>query len=135
MPDITFLRQDIAVETIQQLQHYDVVQLFAEALDTGPKGEQLLSHYGFMYQYHRNGPFCPMTSKIGTPGYAWAARMSALKRLPLPFPLFDQAILGSGDTHMAMGLVGKAGLSLPSGISAGYRTQVETWGSWPSTLP
>lgn len=127
--DITFLRQDIASETIQQLQHYDVVQMFAEALDTGPNGESLLSHYGFMYQYHRNGTLLPDDAKGSWhPGYAWAARMSALKKLPLPFPLFDQAILGSGDRHMAMALIGKAALSVPRGISAGYRTQVETWG-------
>ena len=131
--DIQFQRRDIATETIQQLQHYDVVQLFSHAVDMGPQGQNIRSDCGFMYQYHRNGAVpptnakgtgCGITEGFWHPGYAWAARMDVLIKLPL----LDFTILGSADHHMALSIVGKPALSIPDGISPGYRSAVETWG-------
>jgi hypothetical protein len=47
--DVTFARPDWAYETLQQLQHYDVVQLFSFAQDVGPKYEPLRRFAGFVY--------------------------------------------------------------------------------------
>ncbi len=129
--DVVFQRRDIVAETVEQLQHYDVVQMFSHAVDMGPRGEPIRTDLGFMYQYHRNGAQSPLASQGGGavakepwhPGYAWAATMTALDKLML----FDKAILGSGDRHMALGLIGRAELSVPQGLSPGYRAQVEHW--------
>lgn len=133
--DVTFQRRDVIVETIHQLQHYDVVQMFSHAVDLGPNGEFVKQDVGFMYQYHQNGLEAPSTAKGygGTtspskaffwhPGYAWAARRSALNKLKL----LDTAILGAADHHMAMALVGKAQLSVARAVSPGYKAAVLNW--------
>lgn len=136
--DVTFQRRDIITETVQQLQHYDFVQMWSHVADLGPKGEIVKQDVSFMYQYHKNGMSPPKTAKgvpskygYGTkesgyfwhPGYAWAARRSALDRVRL----FDKGILGSSDHHMAMALVGKGELSVPTGLSSGYYDAVRTW--------
>jgi hypothetical protein len=41
--------------------------------------------------------------------------------------LFDKGILGAGDHHMALAMIGKAEKSLPKGISKGYRDTVLSW--------
>lgn len=136
--DVTFQRRDIITETVQQLQHYDFVQMWSHVADLGPKGEIVKQDVSFMYQYHMNGMSPPKTAKgvpskygYGTkesgyfwhPGYAWAARRSALDKVRL----FDKGILGSSDHHMAMALVGKGELSVPTGLSQAYYDAVRTW--------
>lgn len=131
--DITFHRQDIIHETAQQLQHYDIVQMFTHAIDAGPRGEPIQNHSGFMWSYINNNRYPPQGSGTGGyyntsksfwhPGYAWAARRQALARLPL----LDSAAMGAGDHHMALALIGSAEKSLPRGISKGYRASVMNW--------
>ena len=45
--DLTFARHDWVQETIQQLQHYPIVQMFAEAHDLGPDGILINSFRSF----------------------------------------------------------------------------------------
>ncbi|WP_156928969.1 hypothetical protein [Bradyrhizobium sp. th.b2] len=130
--DIQFQRRDIFIETVHQLQHFDVVQMFSHAIDMGPQGQTVRTDTSFMYQYIKGGAV-PPTSTRGTkvgdkyqfwhPGYAWAARRSFLNTVGI----LEVAILGAGDHHMALGLVGRAALSLPNGISPGYRAAVLNW--------
>jgi hypothetical protein len=63
--DIVFQRRDIIAETVEQLQHYDIVQMFSHSVDMGPRGENIHSDLGFMYQYHRNGAQPPLGSQGG----------------------------------------------------------------------
>ncbi len=136
--DIHFLNRNIVEETTHQLQHYDVVQMFSHVTDMGPNLEPLKTMQGFMYSYVKGGcvpPLGPGYSpyygryyghKKGTfwhPGFAWAARRSALDRITL----FDKAILGSADHHMAMGLIGCAERSLPKGLNQSYVDSVMNW--------
>jgi hypothetical protein len=58
------------------------------------------------------------------PGFAWAAKRSALEELGM---LVDFAILGSGDWHMASALVGQVQRSLYSGYSATYIELCRDW--------
>lgn len=131
--DIFFHRQDIIHETAQQLQHYDIVQMFSHAIDSGPKGEPIQTHSSFMWNYLQNNRYPPQGPGQGGyynyskgfwhPGYAWAARRSALSKLML----LDTAAMGAGDHHMALALIGCAEKSLPRGISKGYRASVMNW--------
>lgn len=136
--DITFARTDWAAETVQQLQHYDMVQMFSHAIDLGPQEEPIQQHRGFAYTYIHNGMKAPNHTNgdyyyydvIGTqktdwhPGYAWAARREALERLG---GLIDFAALGAGDHHMAHALIGNAANSLPGGIHPNYKDAVMRW--------
>ena len=58
------------------------------------------------------------------PGYAWAVRRDAYVALG---GLMDFCVLGSADRHMAMGLVGKGGLSVHRKVGEAYRKRVLAW--------
>lgn len=134
--DVTFARPDWAYETLQQLQHYDVVQMFSHAQDVGPKYEPIGARQtGFLYAYCNGMPTQATDSKpayygygysnFGHPGYAWAARKSALDSVG---GLLDTCVLGSADHHMALGLVGKVGKSIHSGLSPRFQQHIQRWG-------
>jgi hypothetical protein len=150
--DITFMRPDWAQETVQQLQHYDFVQMFSTALDIGPApGLDIVSpNYGFMYCYlnqiqnkeipplmiggelnkermtqNSNGYYHPKGKKVfWHSGFAWAARRSALIKTG---GFLDSGILGASDHHMALGMIGLADQAMPSGITKGYKDSVMRW--------
>lgn len=144
--DVAFARPDWAVETIHQLQHYKVVQMFANAIDVGPDYQLLETYTGFMYQYLTGGKpqignplfwnakndsmkgSCgygyPPELPLYHPGYAWAARRSAVSDLG---GLGDIAILGSGDHHMAAALIGNVDSTYPKNVEESYK---EYWRKW-----
>lgn len=133
--DVTFVRSDWAYETLQVLQHYDFVQMFSHAQDVGPKFEPIGSpHVGFMYAFCNDLPNQAKSDKsvpygYGTdfahPGYAWAARRSALDKTG---GLLDCAILGSADHNMAMGLVDQMERSIDQRLTEPYKEQMRIWG-------
>lgn len=123
--DIEFSRKDIISETVNQLQHYQVVQMFQNAIDLGPTGESLQVHNGFMYSYLSGKP----QGKGYThwhPGYSWAMRREAFEDLG---GLYDVSILGSGDHLMANCMIGKGADQLPATMSLGYRSSLIDWES------
>ena len=149
--DITFMRPDWAHETVQQLQHYDWVQMFSTALDMGPHPsyDVISSNYGFMYCYHNqleNKAIPPLLSlgklnpdrynpAIGYyagkgprvfwhPGFAWAARRSALIKTG---GILDTGILGASDHHMALAMIGMAEQGMPKDVQDGYLQSVMRW--------
>lgn len=115
--DVTFARADWAYETLQQLQHFDMVQMFSQAQDVGPKFEPIGNkmHTGFVYAYFNDPEFNTTEKRYGYssdghPGYAWAARRSALDTIG---GLFDVAICGGADRHMACAMIGTVDNSTP----------------------
>lgn len=125
--DITFMRDPEdstgwVTETVHQLQHYHVVQMFQHAIDLGPNGETLKVHNGFAYNYLRGVQ--DVDSKgygygyVGHPGYAWACTRHAWDSIG---GIQDAAILGAGDHHFALSLIGRVEASFPPKISQGYR--------------
>lgn len=132
--DVEFTRKDWVNETLHQLQHHMVVQLFQNAIDLGPDGETMKIHTGFAASY-LSGAKIPMPGEISYygyggpgnlwhPGYAWAARREALDGLG---GLYDVSILGSGDHLMAWALIGHGAERLPSSMSKGYRYSLQLW--------
>lgn len=124
--DIQFVRPDWVVETIHQLQHFDVVQMFSHAQDMCPNFQLISSHKGFVYSYFNNLP-----SSDGYyypnyhPGYCWAYRKSALNQLG---GLIDTGILGASDRHMAFGLIGRIEDSMPRQMrDTPYHRHLEIW--------
>ncbi len=131
--DVSFTRPDWARETIAQLQHYRVVQMFSHAQDLGPSFEPLQLHAGYVYNYANHGittearGVCAdeQVSNInGHPGYCWAARRETLTALG---GLIDFAILGSADHNMAKAFLGLVDKTYYAGISAGYKRRLLEW--------
>lgn len=146
--DVTFARADWAYETLQQLQHYDVVQMFSHAQDVGPKFQPTVTGktaQGFLWAYHNDPTFKKSLAQqqgynlngAGHPGYAWAARKSAIDAVG---GLVDFAIVGGGDRHMACGLIGSMEASGPfkeaklSELSPSFRGGLLLWQERAQTL-
>lgn len=132
--DVNFQRNDIIEETCHQLQHYDFVQMFSHAIDMGPDMNPLKIQNGFMWSYINNGCMPPQGCGHGGyyggqrgqfwhPGFAWAARRRVFEKINL----FDKAILGAGDHHMALAMIGQAERSYPKGLTKEYREAVMNW--------
>jgi len=129
--DVQFVRPDWAEETIHQLQHFQIVQMFEHAIDLGPTGETLAPVHTSLGSLVAAGKPIKATAtyysegaKFGHPGFAWAARREAIDAVG---GLFDHGILGSSDHHMALALVGQAARSVPKGMHPNYRKAVAQW--------
>jgi len=141
--DVTFIRPDWCQETIHQLQHYSIVQMFSHAQDVGPNYWQLTGNgtfQGFMYSY-KHGATLPykdaFTPSFYTPGpkgdmmkwhsgYAWAARREAIDALG---GLIDFAVLGSADHNMAAALIGRVDLTIHKQVHPNLTKQMHLWQS------
>jgi hypothetical protein len=138
--DVQFLNPNWAAETVQQLQHYDLVQMFDFAEDIGFGPHQHLNiERSFMLAYHnmlrgtmRGEPRKPNPHGKhpyggwwGHTGYAWAARRSAWDKLG---GLIDSCILGSADHTMACALIGSVKSSFPPQTTAAFQRGLIAWG-------
>jgi hypothetical protein len=133
--DVEPVRPNWVGETIQKLQHFQVVQMFSQAVDLGPNHEILKHHRSFADCYHAGlpMPIVPYSGSGGTmvdgvnqwhPGFAWAFRREALEAVG---GFIDVAILGSADRHMATGLIGRILDSVPDGVHQSYRDALLEW--------
>ncbi len=104
-------------ETWHELQHYQFVQMWEYLINFGPQNQPVTGpQMSFMATYAAAGFTVPEGKNVkhtlaghsgmmalGRPGLAWAANVDALNSVGM---LLDVCILGSGDWHMAHGLVG-----------------------------
>jgi hypothetical protein len=142
--DVAFSNPHWVNETIQQLQHHRIVQMFTYAIDQGPNYEPMSIHRGFVFGHilepdrdpdpgasyggYGDGAKAMMAGSLFHPGFAWAARRSVLDEMG---GLYDKAVMGSADTYMARGLVGKVEgirweLSRVAAVPA-YNASVKSW--------
>ena len=144
--DIDFIRPDWVLESVHELQHHPVIQLFEDAIDLGPDHQIIQTHKSFAYCYKKGLPkkslieggklpYLMKSNKMsGTywhPGYAWAATREAIDIMG---GLLDFAILGAGDHHMACSLVGDGNNSCHKDISENYRKMILGWQDRASRL-
>lgn len=124
--DLSFNEENWVDETFQQLQHYEIVQLFSHAIDEGPNGEFIQVHTGFGYQYARGIEWKPPAKyqKFWHPGYAWACTRKAFEGMG---GLVDFAILGSADQHMALAWIGKVSHSYNVNIHENYKRLLDEY--------
>lgn len=112
--DVMFDRMDVGLETVHQLQRYDWVQMFGTYADLSPDHVPLRIVRGAAMRY-RTGDLDPL-KKVGganpvlqpnyprvvATGLAWGFRRDSFEACGR---LLDFGILGSGDWHMAFGLM------------------------------
>lgn len=121
-----------AEETLHQLQHHKIVQMFRDMVDLDPTGGVLQVHTGFAYLYRTGAPKVLASGQYGNgrelgfrtqnkfwnPGYAWAATRDVLDDTG---GLLDWAIVGSADHHMSCAWIGQVQQSMPRKVSPGYQ--------------
>lgn len=129
--DIEFLNPRWAQETLHQLQHHPVVQMFETAVDLSPTRSVVQVHQGFGAQHALgkeivavSGAYDASSRPFWHPGYAWAATRTFWENIG---GLIEEAALGSGDHHMALGILGAAERSIPSGLHPNYPKMVLEW--------
>ncbi len=108
--DIEWVRKDWVNETLLQLDHYDVVQMFSHAIDLGPNNETLQTHTGFGFSHVEGRPFGPKAGyTFAHPGYCWAARRSFLDAVG---GLMTWTLLGAADHIQALAILGRVNESI-----------------------
>ena len=125
--DIIFDRDDWVEEALHSLQSYHVVQNFQNAIDLAPDGSVVQLHHGFAWQYINGAPFNAKYYPFWHPGFSWSFTREAINAMGSG--LLDRCVLGSGDHHMALALIGKAYASLPNNITDAYRRYIFEWQS------
>jgi hypothetical protein len=123
-----------ARETVHALQHYRAVQTWSQCLDMGPNGNVHSVSRSFADCYLHGSPVAadksPWWKHEGGPydyahsGFSWAFQRELLNQAG---GLLEIGCMGSGDYHMALGMVGKAEWSLVKETSESYRRQILYW--------
>lgn len=112
--DIHFRDPNWAQETLHQLQIFDVVQPWSDALDLGPHGNVIkhFKSFGFVHQKRlpkQKHPSQPYT--YAHSGFAWCCTRKFVEAMygagGSNGPLMDWPILGSADHHMAFAMIGE----------------------------
>lgn len=116
--DLTFTNENWTKDTIDALQHHNIVQLFQTAIDLGPHDEFLNKFEGFGYKYRISNKidFCKNYS-APHPGFAWACTRYAWESMG---GLLEFGILGSGDRSMAYAWIGIVEKSVAKGMNKNY---------------
>jgi len=138
--DITHRNDRWASDTVHALQHYQIIQPWADAYDLGPRGEHMQVHKSFLRCWYQGQPVSPSLRHkhhhkpfwkhdggcydYAHPGYCWAARREAIDCLG---GLFEISALGEGDNVMAKAMVGLCESAVPQWISPSYLAHLNRW--------
>jgi len=125
--DITFVNDHWVNDTIKAFRKYDVIYLWETCVNLGKNGDACDKpdkSFGYM-SINSKQPYHPK-AKYGFwhPGYAVACTRKAYDKM---CGLIDFAILGSGDRHMALALIGKVEWSAPGNIHEGYLVRLKAF--------
>ena len=116
-----------AVDTVNALQQFKIIQPWEHCYDLGPKGIHLQLHTSLASLYRKRKPVlvsCKSGYEPAHPGYAWAARRETLDKLG---GLYDLAILGAADRTMAMAILGRVGETFYPDITSSFADSMRAW--------
>jgi len=150
--DVTFARPDWAAETLHQLQHHPIVQMFSTAIDLDPEydgydSEKGIVQYGaaHIYQKYISGqlPDEQLFPCFGTKsdnklinygggsskrymhtGYAYAIRREAFDAIG---GLMDFNIVGCSDHSSFWGIIGHGEHAIHGGVTDSFKRMHKIW--------
>lgn len=127
--DIAWRDPNWAQETMHQLQHFQVVQPWSDALDLGPNGDVLQHFRSFGRQHQLRIPkqmWPAQPYQYAHTGYAVAAtRLFWENTGGLP----DFCILGSADHHLLFGCIGRIKETIHGKMSPSFFRRLIEWQS------
>lgn len=127
--DVFFRDDNWAINTVHQLQHFEVVQPWSECCDLGPEGGIISLHKSFGHQHQKRkrkkkANNCKPYYEFAHTGYAWACTRRFWEATG---GLVDFPILGSGDHHMALGMVGEIENSIHKTMHNAFFRKLYEW--------
>ena len=121
----------MVTDTLYRLQRHPVVQLWSKACDLGPDGMpmDLKGPNGSQYAVVASFAYCYVNRADRSvaywhPGYAWAMRRETFEAVG---GLYENAIVGSADYHMACAFSGEPARGIHGLASEGYRRDALAW--------
>ena len=103
--DIEFENNSWAQDTLKILNGYkDVVQLFSHCVDMDHDETTMNIFNSFGYNLNKGKKYTTAGKDYWHPGFAWAITRKAYEKIG---GLYDKAILGSGDSIMALSFINK----------------------------
>jgi hypothetical protein len=103
--DIEFESNSWALDTLKILNGTkDIVQVYSHALDMNRDETNINIFNSFGYSYTKNKKYTTKGIDYWHPGFGWAITRKAYEKIG---GLYDKGILGSGDSIMALSLIGK----------------------------
>ncbi len=128
--DVHFRNPDWANASVQQLQHYNIIQPWQSASDLDFHGNVMNTWTSFgslcakgLPMYH-DKTRCEQGYAYGHTGYAVACTRYFYENV---IKLADFNIVGAGDHLMLWACVNKVDSTMPKHISRGYRAMCEDW--------
>jgi hypothetical protein len=103
--DVEFENASWALDTLKILNGCkDVVQLFSHCVDMNHDETTLNTFNSLGYSFTKEKEYTVKGLDYWHPGYAWAITRKAYEKMG---GLYDQGVLGSGDSIMALAFIGK----------------------------
>lgn len=127
--DVFFRDPNWAVETVHQLQHFQVVQPWSDCADLGHQGGILQHFKSFGAQHQRRKPKQKHPSEpyeYSHTGFAWACTRDFFEAIG---GLMEFPILGSADHHMGFGMIGEVMDTVHGGMSDPFKRMAKEWQS------
>lgn len=125
--DVFFRDPHWATETVQQLQHFNVVQPWSDCADLGHRGGILQHFKSFGAQHQRRMPKQKSPNdpyQYAHTGFAWACTRRFFEAIG---GLMDFPILGSADHHMGFGMIGEVMDTVHGGMTDGFKRRAKEW--------
>ncbi len=125
--DVSFRDPNWAKKTIQQLQHYAVVQPWSDCVDLGPHGNIMQHFRGFGHQHQKRIPkqkWPAQNYPYAHTGFAWACTRRFWEAAQ---GLMDFCILGSADHHMAFACIGEVRDTIHGKMGREFHRRCEEW--------
>lgn len=127
--DVSFRNPLWAQESLHQLQHYQIIQPWSDAVDLCFDGGVHKHFRSFGYfrakDIHQAATASnPYGHPYGHTGFAWACTRYFYENVE---KLIDFAILGSGDAHMAYACIGRVQETINGHMQQGYKNACQRW--------
>lgn len=125
--DVFFRDAHWAVEAVQQLQHFDIIQPWSDCVDLGFQGNVLQHFRSFGRQHQARIPKQKHPSQpyqYAHTGYAWCFTRRFYQAVS---GLMDFPILGSADHHMAFACIGEVMDTVHGGMTDGFKRMAKAW--------
>ncbi len=127
--DVHFRSPLWARESLHQLQHYQIIQPWKDAMDLSFDGGVIQHFRSFGYHSAKCIPQGasvknPYGRPYGHTGFAWACTRYFYENVE---KLLDFAILGAGDAHMAHACIGRVQDTINQNMASGYKHLANLW--------